>query len=359
MNFNELCQRARDMASNGADWNKFLFQDDVGDAYGQLFKSGELDKNKLESAFIEGYRSFCLANNWVVCWTDARADYDQFDTDELECHEWHGKVLRKVLMHPENAVGQRGRYLSGAFVWDEDPRITEALVRAKIDRENSERDEKMRVREEGLFWLREIVDLDLEAANEDVFDVQLRKRELHWMDVRREQTRRSEEAATAERLAQWEKCRSAFVDGCTIVDPGRDGRQTKFGPIAGSDCAIYRNVRVVPHWEQKDDVDEARVEDETGGYAGSLRWVADRITSGDYRIATVDEHLPPHPVMDRLKPSRLYNLLRVETEGRIVWACRLRYSYEIVVLDEAGKLARKKSIKEAAEAAVRQKDGGC
>jgi hypothetical protein len=351
MNFDELCRRIRELAANGADWNCVLFNDTIHDAYCELSKSDELDKDKLESAFIEGRREYRISAGWIVVWTNARVDYDQFDTEELECHEWHGRPLRKVLVNPGNLVYQRSRYISGASYWDEDPREVERRIQEKIAKERAEDEERARIREAGLEWLR-TADLS-QRTDEDLFDNELRSRGLTWSDLRKEQTRRVDEKAAAERSALWNECRAAFADGCTIVDPGRDAQRGTYGPIPGSDCAVYRNVRVVPHWSEKNSIHDDRVEDERHEFVGSLARVAELLTKGLLRIASVDEQLPPAAVLDRLKPSRLDRVVRVECEGRVVWTAREKYSYsEIVVLDEAGKLVRKKSIKEAAEAAV-------
>jgi hypothetical protein len=354
MNFDELCRRTRELASTGADWNRVLFDDAIHEAYCELSKSGELDKEKLETAFVEGRREHRAANGWIVVWTNACVDYDQFDTEELECHEWHGRPLRKVLVNPGNLVYQRGRYLSGAAVWDENPREVERQIQEKIAKERAEDEERARIREAGLEWIR-TADLS-QRTDEDLFDNELRSRGLTWSDLRKEQTRRVDEKAAANRAALWNECRSTFADGCTIVDPGRDAQRGTYGPIPGSDCAVYRNVRVVPHWSAKDDVHEVRVEDERHEFVGSLACVAELLKKGLLRIASTDEQLPSAAVLVRLKPSRLDNVVRVECERRIVWAARERYSYStIVVLDEQGKLVRKKSIKEAAEAAVKAK----
>ena len=355
MNFDELCRLVHKLASEGADWNRVLFDNTVNDAYCELSGTEGFDKEKLEAAFVEGRREYRASKGWIVAWTNAHADYDQFDTEELECSEWHHSTLRKVLMNPGNAVYQRSRYMSGASVWDTDPRETERRIQEQIAKEREEAAERNRIREKGLSWIR-TADLD-RRTDEDLFDNELRTHGLTWNDLRVEQKRRDDEAATAAREAEWDRCRSMFVDGCTIVDPGRDAQRGQFGIIPGSDCVIYRNVRVVPHWSAKDSVEDARVEDERHTDVGSLWFVAERLAKGEYRIATPDEPLPSNAVMDRAKPSRLANLLRVESEGRIVWACRERYSHEIVVLDEQGRLVRKKSVKETAARALLAKEG--
>lgn len=196
MNFDELCRLTRKLASEGADWNRVLFDDAVNDAYCELSRAGELDKDKLKTAFVEGRREHRLSKGWIVAWTNAPADYDQFDTEELEFVEWKQGRLRKVLMHPDNAVYQRSRYMSGAFVWDEDPREIDRRIQERIARDRAEAEEKARVREDGLAWLR-TADLDA-RTDEDLFDNELRSRGLTWTDLRAEQKRREEEKEAAE-----------------------------------------------------------------------------------------------------------------------------------------------------------------
>jgi hypothetical protein len=353
MNFNELCLRIKELASNGAEWLRVLHDDAVHEAYCKLSQTEEFDKAKLEAAFVEGRRDHRISKGWIVCWTNACADYDQFDTEELECREWHHRPLRKVLMNPGNAVYQRSRYMSGASIWDEDPREIERRIQETIAKDKAEAEEKRRVREDGLSWLRFVE--ESKWYNEDDFDVELRSRQLTWSDLRAEQRRRSDEQETKERAVLWNECRAMFVDGCTIVDPGRD--KPSFGTYGASNLTIYRNVRVVPHWGVKDDVHEARVEDERKEYAGSLWRVADLLKKGLLRIATDDEKLPPNAVLDRLRSKRLDEMLRCEIEGRVVWVGREAsyMSFDLLVLDEQGKLMRKKSIVETAKNEFRTK----
>lgn len=347
MNFEELCDHVRSLATSGKDWNGVLFDDSVNDGYCELSSSGELDKEKLESAFVEGRRAFRLSRGWIRTWTTACVEYDQFDTEELESSKWNGKVLRLVISHPDHAVYQRSRYMFGAWCWDEDPREVERKIKETIAREKAEDEEKKRVRDEGLVWLRSA---DLSArTDEDIFDNELRSRGLTWSDLRAEQQRRSDEEDAAARLTEWSQCRSMFSDGDTIVDPGTT--------LIGSTCNVYRNVRVVPHWSAKDDAGEARVEDERRTDLGSLWFVAERLSKGDYRIAKADEILPPAAVLDRMKPSRLENILMVESEGRVIWIGREGYFGDIHILDEQGKLVRKSSLKEAAKIALKKKEG--
>lgn len=359
MNFDELCRQTKELAKRGMSLDDILFADEIGDAYCALSTSGELDKDKLEAAFVEGRREYRVANGWICLWTNAHETYDAFDTESIEEFEYDRKVVRRVLVNPRHEDFQRARYASGANVWDEDPREIAKRVQERIAKDKAEFEEKRRVREEGLAWLR-TVDVAKFWTDENAFDIELHNRGLTWKDAREEEKRREEESEAKERAAEWERCRSAFVDGCTIVDPGRDAERGKYGPIPGTDCAVYRNVRVIPSYEKgrEDNAEDARVVDERNADVGSLWSVAGRIQGGSMRVAGLDECLPPTAVMDRLRPSRLDHVVRVECEGRVVWGMRERCSYmSIIVVDEIGKLVRKRSIKEAAEKVVREKAG--
>lgn len=198
----ELRTMARKAGVDGIDYQRFLRDEATEKVFEQLDEAdifGTHTTANIEASFVEGRREYRQTKGgWIVAWTTARAEYDQFGTEEVECCDWNGRSLRKVLMSPGNEVYQRSRYMSGSAVWDEDPSETERKIRETIDRENVEAEERKRVREEGLLWLRDVVvNLDLEAENEDAFDIKLRARGLVWNDVRAEQKRRSEEIETS------------------------------------------------------------------------------------------------------------------------------------------------------------------
>lgn len=367
MTVDEICEMARAAGQTGQSYQDFLHNDKIGDAFGQLSDSDMTDPTtteRVEAAYAQGRQAFRLSGGWVVVWTSAAADYDQFGTEELECTEWNGKRLRKVLVDPDRHDYQRSRYMSGAWCWDEDPRETERKIREKIAAENAELKAKKRTREEGLSWLRSVDESLLGPMQEGDFHDELASRGLDWRDARNEESRRYEERAKRARANEWNRCRATFADGCTIVDPGRDpikGTNPYTDPsIPASNCAVYRNVRVVPHWDKDkaNDVHEARIEGDGGSYAGSLWRVAELLGKDLLRVAKDDEHLPPAAVLGRLKPHRLDDLVRVEVDGRIAWAIRTwLFSSNIVVVDEAGKIVRKKSIVEAATKAIVAKHG--
>ena len=343
----------------GGTYDDFSHDDAVGEAFMALDELNILDRSTtetIEAAFHEGLCAFRLVSGWPTTWTTASESYDYsgLGTTTLESCEWKGKTLRKVIMHPTHAAYQCGRYSSGInFVGDEDPRIVDARIQAQIDRENAEREASAQRRIAGLGWLKTA---DIEPSSCPNLEGVLYQKGLTWRDRDLEETRRHDEKEAAERGTLWGKCRAAFVDGVTMVDPGRDAQRGIGGIIPGTDCAIYRNVVVVPHWQARD-ADETIVEDERHTVVGSLHRVAERLQKGELRLARPDEMLPPASVMDRLKPSRLESIKRFEIDDHIVWVGRQSFSLDISVLNDKGHIVRKQSIVQAARAALLKSEG--
>ena len=190
MNFDELCQRTNELAARGMSLDDILFTDEIGDAYCALSTSGELDKDKLETAFVEGRREHRVANGWIYLWTNAHETYDAFGTESIEEFEYDRKVVRKVLINPRHEDFQYARYVSGASVWGEDPREIAKRVQERITKDKAESEEKRRIREDGLAWIRPMSDDDLDSAIDDFGFDGIDERGLVWNDIRVEQKRR-------------------------------------------------------------------------------------------------------------------------------------------------------------------------
>jgi hypothetical protein len=153
------------------------------------------------------------------------------------------------------------------------------------------------------------------------------------------------------------------------VDEGSPGRVEYIGSspyrTPGRDPKVWHSVVVVPHYAVADDAEEARVVVRTwdkhaakDDYVGSLANVADRLARGELRLAREGEHLAPRVVTERLGWARSWkDVLRVEVEGQVAWVGR-DGSWAPMVLDDAGRLVRKKRLREAAEAALRAKTFG-
>lgn len=356
MNHEQIEAAAREAGASGVDYNDFTSRDDVMDAAAAFDAVGGLDTTRIQTAYREGRREHRAANGWVFAWTTAPETYDQFGTETVETHVWGEKTLRRVLAHPRHATCQFDRYWSGGYsAWDEDPRVTEARIRETIARENAEREEARVRREAGLVWIREIPIETLEPSNEDELDRMLHARGLTWQDARAERRRRADEQRAREQSETWAKHRVVFADGDTIVDDGAWAKRTDYGTIPARDANVWRNVKVEPHYAEKQNVELARIVDEEQREIGSLEYVVRRFDRGELRLAKPGEHLPTSAVLRRLPRSRLDEIVRVEVGGRVAWVGQAPFSFEILVLDEQGRKVRKREIVEAAETAWRKR----
>lgn len=307
-----------------------------------------------EAAFREGRREHRLSGGWRRVWTTAPEAYDQFGTETVEaCGPWRGRDLRCVIVDPAHADYQIARYGSGLCgSWDEDPRATEARIRAQVEAERLEREDRERRRAEGLVWLR-TADVEALFADEDAGEQVLWGRGLTWTDLRAERTRRAEESAAAERAAKWARCRAAFVDGATLIDNGTPGFRGVYGWVRGRDPDAWRSCKVESHYAKPDDPDEAQVVGEGEIQVGTLEWVADRLAAGEFRVAAEGEHVPPRAVLKRIGCLHT-ELVRAEAGGQVAWVGRSGFGSDPLVLDEEGKVVRRKATREAALAAYRE-----
>jgi len=358
----ELEASARAAGKAGKSYTDWSFSDEVSEAVGALDrKDRRVDTARFEAAFCEGRREYREGGGWKSVWTTAPADYDGFGTETAEGpFEWDGKQLRRVLVDPGFYGWQTGRY---PVCWDEDPREVEAKIKAKLAAEKAEREAREQRRAEGLVWIRTVEQFFLNG-NEDVVDEEARAHGLGWEDVRAERRRRTEEKAAAERAAKWAVCRAAFKDGDTLVDDGAPSREGQYGfRIPGRDPRVWRSVTVRPHYAVADDAEEARVVVWKRGkyvveedFIGSLENVAGRIARGELRVARPDEVFPPKVVVDRLCGSgqSWKDVFRAPSGAWV--GCPL--FGQTMVLDDAGRLVRKKAVVEAALVAYRENKYG-
>lgn len=360
MTHEQLETLAREAGKAGVSYSEWSSTDAVFDAVSALDAANvRFDTRKIEAAFCEGRREYRLNGGWRSIWTTASADYDQFGTETAEdCGEWHGRQLRRVIADPHHADYQCARYGSGGHRADyEDPRIEEARYQAQAAREKAEREEYAARREAGLAWL-PTADDALVEGDEDAFDDELRARGLRWEDGRDEKKRRALAKKAAERAATWARCRAAFEDGATLVDPGSEGYRGFYGWVKGRDPYVWRAVKVEPHWSYADDAEQAIVLGEGHENVGTLADVADRLAKGELRVAGPDEHFPPRAVVQRLGVP-FTEVLRVDVDGRIVWVGRPAFGGDVIALDDGAKIVRAKAIREKAERAyLAHKYGG-
>lgn len=316
-----------------------------------------VDTGPCEAAFAEG-RSEHRAKSWRSVWTTAPADYDQRGTETAEGpFSWEGRQLRRVLVEPDFYPYQTARYASGmGGAWEEDPRVGDARIAERIANERFERELHAARRAGGLLWIRE-VDAGFLFGDDDAADEEARQHGIGWSDVRAERTRRNEEKAAAERAVVWKRCRASFADGATLIDEGTKGSYSSFGNgwIPGQPKRAWRECKVKSHYDLRNagDADKAEVVGEGHESAGSLELVAGHLLTGRYRLARPDEHVPPLAVVKRFGREPFDAIFRVEAEGATVWVGSPTFG--VLVLDDAGKVVRKKKLVEAATHAWREK----
>lgn len=353
-----LADRAREAGEKGQSWRDFTY--DVCEEVAALDATGaQLDVDAIERAWREGHRKHLIASGWLIRWTTAPADYDQFGTGTIEeCGEYRGKKLRSVLLDPMHADYQIGRYGSGLHgSWEEDPRERDRRRAEELAREKAEREAYEARRKAGLDWLTSTPDSLLDG-DEDQLDVELRARCLRWEDARDERRNRKAKHEADERAATWARCRAAVPDGATLIDEGTQGYRSFYGWVPGRPPRAWRGIKVWPNHARPDDASEAWVYGEGGpgkdSLVGSLLDVADDIVKGTKRLAGPDEIVPPRAVIDRIGVAYT-EILRVEVSGKVAWVGMPTFARELLVLDDLGKIVRTKALREAGERAWREK----
>lgn len=356
----DLERSAREAGAAGRSYNDWASDDATYELVMKVDSESPrgADMKPIEAAFAEGRREH-RAKSWRSVWTTAPADYDQFGTETAEGpFPWEGKQLRRVLVDPSYDAHQCARYGSGLRgSWDEDPRVTEARIRETLAAERFEVDLRAVRRAGGLLWIREAPD-DFLCGDDDAADEEARKHGLGWDDVRAERRRREEEKVAAERAATWARCRASFADGATLIDVGTAGFRGTYGWVSGQAKQAWRSCSVKPHYSCEDDAELAVVVEEGarpygGESAGSLEQVASYLASGRMRIAGPDEHVPPRVVVQRIGQP-FDEILRVEVDGAVAWVGGPTFG-DALVLDDAGKVVRKKKLVERAMHAWREK----
>ena len=328
---------ARAAGLAGEQWSRWTMSDAVQEAIETA--PDAFDSDAIEAAFLDGRREL-RAKTWRVCWTTAPDDYDNGGTETLEtCGAWHNRTLRKVAIEPESYVYQTARYGSGLHpAWDEDPRVTEAAMHAKIAAENVERDAREAKRAAGLVWLKTATEDELDDF--DTFEA----RGCRFDDVKAERKRREVEDTEKNRTEEWARCLPLVPEGATIIDPGEPAVRGTYGIIPGRPAHVYYSVRIVRGWP--DDADHANVMGEGNDNAGSLVVVAEWLEKGRMRIAAPGE-VPPRAVVVRIGHDRVKDIRRAEVGGKVVWVGSATWG-NTMVLDENGHLVRSKKL--AAEA---------
>jgi hypothetical protein len=350
MELTDLIKLAEAYGEDGRGWTDFTFANEVTQ-YVDSYGAGDVNAGlaALQGAHRRGEIRHLEARGWVRRWTTAPADYDTFHTTTIATEEqpWLGKYLRLVLIDPIHETYQCDRYGSGLHgSWAKNPREEHerfAAERAEADRRDAEAKER---RAAGLKWLEGLSDAQLEDVVDD--GEGLDGQGVEYRDARAEQRERRDEAkkiADAELLA---RLRALVPDGCAIVDDGR--ARNKIGDSRPS--RVFYDVRVKDYGLGPEKCVVSGMSD--GRYCteiGKLGQIVELISSGHRRVVRPEDlgQLPPRPVLNRFGHAKLAEIRKFEVEGREVWVRRESWTYEIVVLDAAGHLVRKRSVIEAAE----------
>jgi hypothetical protein len=273
---------AREAGRTGQSWSAWTGSDEVQAIVNSDSYAYELDSDKIETAYCEGRREHRVtAKGWRVAWTTAQADYDTGETEHVEdCGDYHGKKLRRVIIHPRNWVYQTSRYGSGLHpAWEEDPRVADARVKAEQEKYDRKRAERDATRKAGLEWLATAE----ESKLEDNFD-EWESKGLTYHDIRAEVKRRKESAETTARDAEWARCAALVPEHATLVDNGTPGMRGVYGWIAGHPTHVWYDVFISPDWRGKN-AETANVVGQGLQIVGSLSYVAEWIKTGRMRVA--------------------------------------------------------------------------
>lgn len=337
----ELITMAREAGRQGKNYADWTGSDEVQ----ALVDTGcEFDSGAIEAAFCDGRQEYRVkSEGWIVAWTTAPSDYDTGETEHAEdCGDYHGKKLRRIIVHARHLTYQSDRNFSGLHpTWEEDPRIADARAKSVQEERDARRAEHDAKRKAGLEWLATAPDID----DDDNFDL-WESKGLRYDDVRAERKRRQENAATIARDAEWARCVALVPEHVTIVDNGTPGTRGIYGWIPGRPTHVWYDVRIVRGWP--DDADHATVRGEKlGDSPGSLAYVAKYLTDGTLRIARPEEKIPPSAVLDRIGHEHLREIRYARLEGSDVWVGRATFG-EPMVLNSNGRIVRAKKIREAA-----------
>jgi hypothetical protein len=296
-----------------------------------------------EAAHRAGMIEHMTASGWVQRWTTAPEAYDGFGTETVEaCGTWQGHALRRAAIDPAYLNWQADRYGSGAHgTWEEDPRLEEQRRAEQRERWRIEDEARAARRAAGLEWLRTATIDEIDAA-QDADDIE--SRGLAYMDVRDERNRRLAEMTERERVEEIAQARESVRPGSNLIDDGTPGIRGVYGWIAGRPPTVHYAIE--EHGWGNQSADEIMIRDSKHDEIGSLAMVARRLREGDLRIATDADALPPEPVLRRFGLERRADVRRVEVRGRALWVARERFGTGLVILDERGRVARGKHVRE-------------
>jgi hypothetical protein len=335
----EITALARAAGLAGRDWMAWTCDDVVQD---YVMDHGA-DSDAWEAAYAEGVlERRRTIEGWIERWTTAPVAYDWFGTTTVAIEgEWHGRELRRVLMHPKQAEGQIGRYASGLHGTSEsDPREIDREIARKIEAERVEAAQREADCAAGLAWLAIVSEADLNA----VLESDETPRGVSRSDMRAELHRRDEVQKTAAREIEYDRCRALVAVHEVLVDDGAPARRSRWGVVPGRPSHVYYAISIDA---SPRDPDRATVRSLGREEVGSLASVAKHLEEGRLRGARAAD-VPPEPVLRRIGHEHLADVRRIEAAGRVVWAGRPTFAREALILDDRGHVVRARAIVGAA-----------
>jgi hypothetical protein len=334
----DIADLARAAGLAGRQWNSWCC-DDVVQSY---VDDHDVDANAWEAAYAEGVMERRRTiEGWIERWTTAPVAYDWFGTTTLAIEgDWHGRVLRRVLMHPQYATGQIDRYASGLHGTSEgDPREIDREIARKIEAERVETARREADHVAGLAWLAIASEADLAA----VLDGDDDPRGVTRAEIRAELRRRAEAQQTEVREAEYVRCRALVAAHEVLVDDGAPATRSRWGVVPGRASRVYYAVSID---ESPRDPQRATVRAQGRDEVGSLETVAKRLEEGSLRGSRAAD-VPPEPVLRRIGHEHLADVRWIEAAGRVVWVGRPTFGEEMI-LDDRGHLVRTRAVVSAA-----------
>lgn len=341
----DITALARDAGQSGREWMAFTCDDVVQD---YVMEHGA-DSDVWQAAFDEGlWERRRTIEGWIERWTTAPVAYDWFGTTTVAIEgEWHGRVLRRVIMHPNHATGQIDRYASGLHgASEDDPREIDREIARKIEADRAETARREAERAAGLAWLAAATESDLDAALDSDDD----PRGVTRADIRADLRRRAEAKEVAAREIEYTRCRALVAAHEILVDDGRPATRGRWGVIPGRSSHVYYGI-TVDEWPRDPDRANVRAsgKDDHERIVGSIASVASRLAEGTLRGARAAD-VPPEPVLRRIGHDHLADVRRIEAAGRVVWVGRPTFSPTTLILDDRGRIVRARAVVGAVEA---------
>lgn len=346
MTADELTAAALEAGRKGITWAAWTNEDAVQDFVCSADDAiSDAAIKAWEAAHRIGTFEHLAASGWIERWTHAPESFDGFGTLTLEqCGFWNGRALRRVIVDGRHVTWQADRYGSGTYAtWETDPRIEERRQAELRERWRAEDATRAAKREVGLAWLKTASSEEILTAE---YEDDIERRGLTHVEARDERKRREAEEVERIRVLEIEQALAIVKPGLNLIDDGTPSRCGIYGPIPGRPPTVHYGIN--EHGYARQTADEIMIRDSAGADIGSLMTIARRLSAGELRVATDGDMLPPEPVLRRVGLDRRAVVQRLEISGHVVWAARLPFTIDVIVLDGRGHIVRSRQIQTAA-----------